>query len=174
MQPHWNMSVHLAAGYGVDLLLGDPRWLPHPVVGFGWMISFGESLLNKGRARLLKGALLTLCSCGATFAGCWGLLAWMKGASLPGYYFLSTLIVFFCLANRSLLREGREVFDVLEKEGLEAGRKRLSWIVGRDTAQLSAQQVRIAVLESMSENLSDGVLAPLLWYFVGGAPAMLT
>ena len=168
------MILPLAAGYGLDLLLGDPRWLAHPVVGFGRLISFGERMLNKGRARLLKGALLTLCLCGATFAGCWGLLAWVKGASLPGYYLLSALIVFFCLANRSLLQEGREVFDVLEKEGLEAGRKRLSWIVGRDTAQLSAQQVRIAVLESMSENLSDGVVAPLLWYFVGGAPAMLT
>ncbi|HEY4335766.1 MAG TPA: adenosylcobinamide-phosphate synthase CbiB [Puia sp.] len=174
MQPRWDMILPLAAGYGLDLLFGDPRWLPHPVVGFGWLISFGERVLNKGRARLLKGAVLSLCLCGATFAGCWGLLVWVKGASLPGYYLLSAIIVFFCLANRSLLREGQEVFDVLEKEGLEAGRKRLSWIVGRDTAQLSAQQVRIAVLESMSENLSDGVVAPLLLYFVGGAPAMLT
>jgi adenosylcobinamide-phosphate synthase len=72
------------------------------------------------------------------------------------------------------LQEGWAVFEVLEKEGLEAGRKRLSWIVGRDTAALTAQQVRIAVLESMSENLSDGVIAPLLFYWIGGAPAMLT
>jgi adenosylcobinamide-phosphate synthase len=81
--------------------------------------------------------------------------------------------VFYCLANRSLLQEGQAVFDVLEGEGLEAGRRRLSWIVGRDTAQLSAQQVRVAVLESMSENLSDGVVAPLLFYLAGGLPAML-
>jgi adenosylcobinamide-phosphate synthase len=81
--------------------------------------------------------------------------------------------VFFALANRSLLQEGQAVFDTLEYQGLEAGRKRLSWIVGRETAHLSAQQVRIAVLESMSENLSDGVIAPLLFYAVGGLPAMM-
>lgn len=62
---------------------------------------------------------------------------------------------------------------MLQREGLEAGRKRLSWIVGRDTGQLTEQQVRIAVLESMSENLSDGVIAPLLFYFVLGVPGML-
>jgi len=90
------------------------------------------------------------------------------------YIIFSSVFVFFALANKSLLQEGREVFDVLNNNGLDAGRKRLSWIVGRDTSQLSAQQVRIAVLESMSENLSDGVIAPLFFYAIGGLPAMMT
>jgi len=167
------MIVPLAAGYGLDLLLGDPRWLPHPVRGFGWLIACGDRWLNRGGGRSWKGALLTMVLCGSVFAGCWALLTGVKSVSLPGYYLLSTIIVFFCLANRSLLEEGWVVFEVLEKEGLEAGRKRLSWIVGRDTAALSTQQVRVAVLESMSENLSDGVIAPLLFYWAGGAPAML-
>jgi adenosylcobinamide-phosphate synthase len=80
--------------------------------------------------------------------------------------------VFFALAGKSLLEEGQAVFDALKRQGLDAGRSQLSRIVGRETARLSAQQVRIAVLESMSENLSDGVIAPLLFYAVGGLPAM--
>jgi len=173
MEPRWDMILPLAAGYVLDLLLGDPRWLPHPVRGFGWLIALGDRLLNRGRGRFWKGLLLVILLCGGVYSCCWLLLAFMKGWWTPGYYLLSTIIVFFCLANRSLLQEGLAVFDVLEKEGIAAGRRRLSWIVGRDTGQLSAQQVRIAVLESMSENLSDGVVAPLLFFLIGGAPAML-
>lgn len=167
------MILPLAAGYVLDLLLGDPRWLPHPVRGFGWLIALGDRLLNRGRGRFWKGLLLVLLLCGGVYSCGYFLLELVRGWSELGYYVLSTVVVFFCLANRSLLQEGRAVFDTLETEGLEAGRKRLSWIVGRDTGQLSAQQVRIAVLESMSENLSDGVVAPLLFYLIGGAPAML-
>jgi adenosylcobinamide-phosphate synthase len=168
------MIVPLAAGYVADLLLGDPRGWPHPVKGFGWLIATGERLLNKGRGRLWKGALLTVVLCAVVYFLSRWLLGAVRGWWMPGYYVLSSMAVFFCLANRSLLQEGWEVFNVLEQEGLEAGRQRLSWIVGRDTLPLSAQRVRIAVLESMSENLSDGVVAPLLFYLLGGAPAMLT
>jgi len=167
------MIVPLAAGYVLDLLLGDPRWLPHPVRGFGWLIALGDRWLNRGGGRFWKGLLLVVLLCGGVYSCSWCLLALVRGWSEIAYYVLSTVFVFFCLANRSLLQEGQAVFDVLEKEGLEAGRKRLSWIVGRDTGQLSVQQVRIAVLESMSENLSDGVVGPLLFFLVGGAPAML-
>jgi len=118
--------------------------------------------------------LLTALLCAGVYFSSWWLIDTLKGWWMPGYYFVSGVVVFFCLANRSLLQEGQAVFDVLETAGLGAGRKRLSCIVGRDTGQLSVQQVRIAVLESMSENLSDGVVAPLLFYLVGGAPAMLT
>ena len=168
------MILPLAAGYVLDLLLGDPRWLPHPVRGFGWLIARGGRYLNSGRARVWKGTLLALLLCGSVYGGCFFVLEAMHGTWMPGYYIFSAVVVFYCLANRSLIQEGQAVFAVLEKEGLEAGRRRLSRIVGRDTGQLTAQQVRIAVLESMSENLSDGVVAPLLFYLVGGAPAMLT
>jgi adenosylcobinamide-phosphate synthase len=92
---------------------------------------------------------------------------------IPGAYAFDSVFVFFGLANRTLLSEGKAVFDALDGEGLEAGRRRLSWIVGRDTGKLSAAQIGLAVLESMSENLSDGVVAPLLFYAIGGVPAML-
>jgi len=176
--------IILLIGYGADLLLGDPRNWPHPVRWYGTAIAQGTRWLNRGRFRVWKGAGLTLLLCSAVFLFFYAIQRWLAPASGPGftnswpgisaYILFSSLFVFFALANKSLLQEGREVFDTLEKGGLEAGRQRLSWIVGRDTTHLSAQQVRIAVLESMSENLSDGVIAPLFFYLIGGLPAMMT
>jgi adenosylcobinamide-phosphate synthase len=168
------MIIPLAAGYIADLLLGDPHGWPHPVKGFGWLIAFCDRWLNNGPGRLVKGALTTVTLCAGVYALSFWILALVRDQWMPGYYIVSSVGVYFCLANRSLLKEGWAVFNVLAREGLEAGRQRLSWIVGRDTAQLTEQQIRIAVLESMSENLSDGVVAPLLFYWVGGLPAMLT
>jgi adenosylcobinamide-phosphate synthase len=173
MQPNWNMIIPLLAGYAADLLLGDPRSWPHPIKAYGFAIRQGARLLNKGRGRFWKGMLLTIVCCSVVYilfgSAQWALRRWW----LPGYYIFSTIFVFFALANKSLLQEGQAVFATLEKQGLKAGRQRLSWIVGRETGHLSAQQIRIAVLESMSENLSDGVIAPLLFYAIGGLPAML-
>lgn len=166
------MIIPLLAGYIADLLLGDPRSWPHPVKAFGYAIRKGESLLNNGRGRLVKGLVLTLVLCAGTYAFFFFLLKTLAPFPLA-YYIVSSGGVFFALAGKSLLQEGQEVFDTLNESGLEAGRRRLAWIVGRDTQQLSAQQIRIAVLESMSENLSDGVIAPLMFYAVGGVPAMM-
>ena len=86
---------------------------------------------------------------------------------------VASVFVFYGLANHSLIREGREVVDILKKQGVEAGRRRLSWIVGRDTSELSPKGIYTAVLETMAENLSDGVVAPLFYYALGGFPAMM-
>jgi len=166
------MIIPLVAGYLADLLLGDPRNWPHPVKAFGYLIRQGTRL-NKGPYRFIKGMILTLVLCAGVYGLFFFLLEGLRRSWIPGYYILSSMGVFFALANKSLLQEGQEVFDTLEWEGLEAGRRRLAWIVGRDTACLSAKQIRIAVLESMSENLSDGVIAPLLYFAVGGVPAMM-
>ena len=90
------------------------------------------------------------------------------------YYCVASVFVFYGLANHSLIQEGGEVIRTLEEQGLDAGRKRLSWIVGRDTSQLSPKKIYTAVLETMAENLSDGVVAPLFFYALGGFPAMMT
>jgi adenosylcobinamide-phosphate synthase len=167
------MIIPLLAGYIADLLLGDPRSWPHPVKAFGYLIRKGVSWLNTGRGRLVMGLVLTLVLCAGTYAFFFFGLKLLKQLWMPAYYFVSSICVFFALAGKSLLQEGQEVFDTLNEQGLEAGRRRLAFIVGRDTQRLSAQQIRIAVLESMSENLSDGVIAPLLFYAVGGVPAMM-
>ncbi len=163
----------LLAGYLLDLIFGDPRCLPHPVVGFGRMIAWIERCWNRGKGRMFKGALVALLFPAFIFAVCRG-LAW--GAGCIGSWcgvLTATVFVFYGLANRSLIGEGREVIRTLSEQGLEAGRKRLSWIVGRDTSQLSPKEIYTAVLETMAENLSDGVVAPLFYYALGGFPAMM-
>jgi adenosylcobinamide-phosphate synthase len=157
----------------MDLLLGDPRHWPHPVKVYGYAIYSGTKWLNRGRYRFLKGMLLTIVLCAFAYLGPYAVLKLLRHGWMPGFYVLSSLGVFFSLAGKNLLDEGQGVFDALDHEGLDAGRRHLSRIVGRETARLTAQQVRIAVLESMSENLSDGVIAPLLFFAVGGVPAML-
>ncbi len=164
----------LLIGYGLDLRLGDPRWLPHPIVGFGRLIAQGERGLNRGgdRGRFWKGALLTAMSVTGAYLAC----AMAQAAAFrlhpwAGATFVATG-VFFGLAHRTLITEGRAVFQALN-DSLDAGRRRLAWIVGRDTTQLDAQQVRTAVFETMAENLSDGVVAPLFYYALGGTPAMM-
>ena len=85
---------------------------------------------------------------------------------------LDTIIIFYCLAGTTLIREVREVFLALDRS-LEEGRQQVARIVGRDTSQLSAQEVRTAALETLAENLSDGVIAPLFWFALLGTPGML-
>lgn len=164
----------LVVGYGLDLLLGDPRGLPHPIVGFGRAIAWGERRLNHGghSVRFAKGAALSIMLVAGVYVTCLALLTLANRFSSGAGALLAGLGVFFGLANRTLVDEGRAVFCALD-ESLAAGRSRLSWIVGRDTAALDAQQVRTAVFETMAENLSDGVVAPLFYYALGGVPAML-
>ena len=164
----------LLFGWILDLLLGDPAWLPHPVVGFGKMIAFGEHRLNKGTHRKLKGAVLAIGLILATFAATWLLLYAISKLPSPLEEGLGVrlLLIFFCLAGTTLIREVREVFLALDRS-LEEGRRQVARIVGRDTSELSAQEVRTAALETLAENLSDGVIAPLFWLALLGVPGMV-
>lgn len=166
-------ALPLILGYLLDLALGDPRWLPHPIRLFGHAIYFGESLLNKDKLRFIKGMLLTLLLCSLVYVFFYFLSNILLQTNTVLYILFTSIFVFYGLANKSLLQEGKEVFDTLQNKGLDAGRKRLSWIVGRDTSKLTENQIRIAVLETLSENLSDGVIAPLFYYAIGGLPAMM-
>lgn len=166
--------IPLLAGYLLDLIFGDPEGLPHPVRFFGSLISFAEKHLNKGKFRFIKGMIMTLILCAGTFLFFYSAIHFMLSHNVPVYFLFSTAFVYYALANKGLITEGKQVFDALKYKGLEAGRTRLSRIVGRDTSTLDAQQIRVAVLETMSENLSDGVIAPLFFYFVAGVPGMLT
>ena len=177
----------LLIGWLLDLLLGDPLGLPHPVVWFGKMISFGEKHLNKGTHRKLKGALLSIFLVAFVFAATWALL-YMASLLAGNFDFslftlhfslspllsllLSSLLIFYCLAGTTLIREVRQTFLAVDRS-LEEGRKQVARIVGRDTSQLSAQEIRTAALETLAENLSDGVIAPLFWLAIGGVPGML-
>ena len=178
--------ITLLIGWLLDLLLGDPSWLPHPVVGFGKMIASGEKHLNKGRHRMLKGALLAVGLILLVFGIVWMLrtvlgifvLFFFDGThqqvyQLPAFLWIFDVVaIFCCLAGTTLIREVREVFHAVDRS-LEEGRKQVARIVGRDTSELSAQEVRTAALETLAENLSDGVIAPLFWLLLLGTPGML-
>ena len=168
----------LLTGWILDLILGDPQWMPHPIVLFGKMISLGEKRLNKGKHRKLKGALLSLFLVAFVFVATWLLLYCVTLLPFSLFHFLilsffHSLIIFFCLAGTTLIREVRQTFLAVDRS-LEEGRKQVARIVGRDTSELSAQEIRTAALETLAENLSDGVIAPLFWLAIGGVPAMLT
>ena len=165
------MALPLLAAWLLDRWLGDPQWMPHPVVAFGKAIAFFEHRLNHGNGRFLKGMSV---SC-LLVMGVYGLTAWlMQQAALfsPGLLMvLQVLLIFYCLAGTTLVREVRMVFLAVDRS-LEEGRRQVARIVGRDTSELSAQEVRAAALETLAENLSDGVVAPLFWYLLLGVPGM--
>ena len=177
----------LLIGWLLDLLIGDPQKWPHPVVWFGKMIASGEKTLNKGNHRKLKGALMTITLILFVFALAWmlrrvlGIFALFiyDGSHEQMYqiplllYIFDAIAIFYCLAGTTLIREVRAVFLALDRS-LEEGRKQVARIVGRDTSELSAQEVRTAALETLAENLSDGVIAPLFWLAILGVPGMLT
>lgn len=161
----------LLTGFLLDALIGDPYRLPHPIRWFGNFIAFGERRFNNGSNLKLKGALMTailILSVWTTLFFGLKFIEPFETATL----IVSSILVFYGLANHTLIAEALKVERKLSSEGLEAGRKQLSFIVGRDTSNLNENQIRTAVLETLAENLSDGVVAPLFYYAIGGIPLM--
>jgi adenosylcobinamide-phosphate synthase len=164
------VSAWLVLGaFGLDLLLGDPRGWPHPVVWVGRLIQRLEELWTAwlGRSRL-AGVLLTLSTLLVTGGAAWGLLA-LAGFLHPWLQAAAALwLAWTCLALRSLHAESLEVVRQLEAGDLEAARRALSLIVGRDTAGLDEAGILRAAIETVAENTSDAVVAPLFYLCLGG------
>ena len=166
-------------GFVLDAVFGDPAWLPHPVVYMGKAIS----ALEKGlRVRLPKtpegelwgGRILAFCLPVGTFA--LASLVCMGAAALHPLLGLAVQM-FWCgqaLAAKGLVQESTNVYRELTKPDLPAARIAVSRIVGRDTQALTAEGVTKAAVETVAENASDGVIAPLLYMLLGGAPLALT
>lgn len=172
MAPEELITYSLLTGFLLDCLFGDPLWLPHPIRLFGNGIAFFTEKLNRGKNRRLKGASMAFMLIAFTYIPLE--LAFLLLRKYDWVYLaVAGIGVFYGLANRSLIHESYKVMKALKKNGLEAGRRQLSYIVGRDTRNLNEQQIRTAVLETLAENLSDGVIAPLFYYALGGVPAML-
>lgn len=167
------IASSLIPAWLLDRLLGDPPQFPHPIVFFGKAISWGEKRLNRGNHRLAKGALLALGLISVTALITWGLERWLSHFSPWTIVPLDLIFLFYSLAGTTLCREVRMVFDAVERSE-EEGRKQVARIVGRDTSTLSAQEIRTAALETLAENLSDGVVAPLFYYLLFGLPGILT
>ena len=154
----------------LDSKLGDPTILGHPIILFGRLIGWGEKRFNRGGYRRLKGILYNGLLVGLTLFLSWYLLEHLLSLGSLGQMvalLLATVLCFYMLSGKTLIDEVSAVFREVDRE-LEAGRRQVARIVGRDTDQLSDQEVRKAALETLAENLSDGVIAPMLsWAFLG-------
>ena len=166
-------------GFVLDAIFGDPAWLPHPVVYMGKAISRLEKFLRARlpktpQGELLGGAVVAFCLPVGTLLFT-GLVCW--GAAMFHPLLGLAVQMFWCgqaLAAKGLVQESTNVYRELVKDDLPAARKAVSRIVGRDTEALTAEGVTKAAVETVAENASDGVIAPLLYMLLGGAPLALT
>jgi len=170
-------TIALAAGYLLDLLIGDPRWLYHPVCLIGNLIALLEKGIRKILPKTEKGelsggflevVLVCLISLGVPCAVLSVLYRYLPLAGLA----LETFWCYQLLATKSLKDESMKVYDRLKNGTIEEARYAVSMIVGRDTAELTEEGVTKAAVETVAENGSDGVIAPMLYMAVGGAPLM--
>lgn len=165
------IKYHIAAfvaGYVLDLLLGDPYWLPHPIRLIGWLITKLEKQLYRGKNLIRQGMILTMLVLLLTAA--------VSGILLIGAYVLhpvcgmlvESIMTYQILATKCLKVESMKVYNRLQNGTLEEARTAVSMIVGRDTAVLDEAGVTKAAIETVAENTSDGVIAPMLYLAVGG------
>ena len=171
------MSITAAVGLGflMDCVLGDPERLWHPIMGIGSMISFWSKTLRKWFPQSDRGQFWAgVCLWPLVVIPSWLIpfvLLWLVGMVHPAVRFLLEIV--FCwqiFAAKSLKQAALRVYDALKAGDLQLARKYVSWIVGRDTAELDAKQVTKAAVETVAENTSDGVIAPLVFLLLGGAP----
>ena len=165
----------LLLGFFLDLLLGDPRWLPHPIRAIGALIAALEKALRRlfpkrQGGELAGGAALVILVL-ALSGGFTLLVLWLCGQVGLWLRFLAeTVLCYQLLATRSLKGESMKVYQALKAGDLEGARHAVSMIVGRDTQRLDEAGVARAAVETVAENASDGVIAPLLFLAIGGAP----
>ncbi|MBI4848322.1 MAG: cobalamin biosynthesis protein CobD [Nitrospirae bacterium] len=184
--------VILTSAYILDLIIGDPRWLPHPVRFIGLAIERMERVLRKTEGRRqntehrtqntehrlkdkFMGILLVIIIVGSTYGLFYLLSSLLLGPNLPKpFSYLALLFVVYLasttIATRDLIKSGRAVIDSLNTGNEEEAKNKLSMIVGRDTKQLDDKGILKATIETLSENASDGIIAPMFYFAIGGLP----
>lgn len=166
-----------AAGFILDLIFGDPRWLYHPVCLIGNAIAFLEKRIRKifpktEKGELLGGTLEVLLICLFSWGVPFLILYGLHHVCVPAAFLLETFWCYQLLATKSLKTESMKVYEALKKGSLEDARYAVSMIVGRDTKELSETGVTKAAVETIAENTSDGIIAPMLYMVLGGVPLM--
>lgn len=165
----------IVAGFILDLLFGDPHWLPHPICLIGNLIGFLERNLRKllapGKtALLLGGALMVVIVLVLAFAVPYAILTAAAQISPWFRFALETIMCYQIFATKCLRDESMKVYTALHNHDLADARVKLSWIVGRDTQNLDAEEVTKGAVETVAENTADGIIAPMFYMFLGGAP----
>jgi adenosylcobinamide-phosphate synthase len=170
-------SLILLCALITDLLLGDPRRLPHPVRWIGQLISFTERLLypkrRSGRSEFISGCIVCFTVIAVSAGSVWGILRISQMISSVVFFLIQVIIGFYCLSVRSLIDAALEVRKRLNTNDLPGARNMLSMIVGRDTANLDEAGVVCATVETVAENITDGIISPLIYFALGGPVAAI-
>ncbi|NMM64647.1 cobalamin biosynthesis protein [Clostridium sp. P21] len=157
----------------IDWLIGDPNWLPHPIIYIGKLIGFlekqGRKLCKSNAGIKAFGGLIVIITAGVSFFITFGILKLVSSIPLL-YHVLNVIILWTTLAAKCLSKEAKKVYYALKDKDIEKARLMLSYIVGRDTKELSDNEIIRADVETVAENASDGVIAPLFYAIIGGAP----
>lgn len=165
--------IAITFAYIIDLVIGDPPNWPHPVRWIGALIHKLETSLNKGHYRKLKGvamlAVVLLAAGGISFL----IIRFFYGIHPIAGILAEGILIFTAIAQKSLKEAAMDVYVPLEQGEMEEAREKLSYIVGRDTDSLDEPGIVRAAVETVAENTSDGITAPLFWAFIGGAPLAL-
>ncbi len=176
MAPYYALNgLIILSAYVLDRILGDPRWFPHPVRGIGWMIRRTETVLRRftktPSAEKIAGVILVILVISLVLITSQFLIASFFRLSVYPGFILSVLLASTTLATRGLGDAAKAVLRRLDAGDLAQARTELSMIVGRDTANLDEKEIARAVVETVAENASDGVIAPLFYLAIGG-PAL--
>lgn len=168
------MAWQVALAFLIDLLVGDPKGIPHPVVIIGKGISLLEKILRNTIGKIIglkiAGIFLTLIIVGSSYGLTWyimkKLMLWQPWVAIA----LNIWLISTTIAAKSLDKAAKEIYELLLKGKLDDARLKVGWIVGRDTQNLSPAEITRATVETVAENIVDGIIAPLFYAFIGGAP----
>ena len=161
--------IYIYIAFCIDLIIGDPYFLPHPIVAIGNLISVTEKYARKVFKNLkIAGLFFTAFVLTVVLFVTFILLFIAKSINI--YPIIATYLLFSCFASTCLAREAKKIFVALKQNDINLARKQLSYLVGRETENLNEQQIIKATVETVAENTSDGIIAPLFYAFIGGAP----
>ena len=165
--------LSLYIGYIIDLIIGDPYSFPHPVKYIGKLIKVVENFVRKtaktDRGLKIGGFFLWFVTVGTTFAVTY-LVMRLARFNTVVYVIINSIVIYTTLATKCLKDEAKKIYEVLKTGDLQKSRTQLSYIVGRDTANLDEKEIIRATVETVAENTVDGLIAPLFYAFIGGAP----
>jgi len=170
-------SMNILSAYLLDLVLGDPRWLPHPVKIMGKLINFLERKLRSGKhwkILRIKGAILALTVVGVSTSSSYLILELMRKIDPVAGHLTWIFLAYTSLATKDLFLHAKKVLKEIRIKDIIQARKKLSCIVGRDTQNLSEDGVVKAAAESIAENTNDGIIAPLFYLILGGPVLAIT
>lgn len=162
--------LQIAAAYVIDLLIGDPKQLTHPVVVIGKSIQVLEKILRRIFRPRIAGIFLTFLVVAGTYLVTWVTLKLLYMVSFYLGFAVEVWFLSTTFATRSLGSAAREIFDLLDQRNLTGAREKTGWIVGRDTGNLDEGEVTRATVETVAENIVDGITAPLFYALIGGLP----